>query len=204
MIADRPVRHGAVARTPEDSRAAIIVAAERLLRKRGAGAPTLEAVSREARCAKGLVTYHFASKAALLAAVADAMGRSRTGRWEAAFESAGAEATIRATWDLILAECRDGTSAAWAALRAELDRVTVQAVNSHVSGFGRSLAVAINAMLRAMDLKANVPTSELGWYLASVVEGMEIILDSGADPHELQGAYAAAWLGILSVTRQAG
>ncbi|HEX9582025.1 MAG TPA: helix-turn-helix domain-containing protein [Gemmatimonadales bacterium] len=187
-------------RKPEEARATILAATERLLRKRGTGTPTLDAVAREARCAKGLVNYHFPSKAALLAAIAEAMGRERTRRWQSTLGGSSPEVAIRATWDLVLAECRDGTSSAWAALRAERDRTTVQTVSSQVAGFGRSLATSLATMLSALELKANVPVSELGWYLAAVVHGMELMVDAGADPGELQGAYAAAWLGILSVT----
>jgi AcrR family transcriptional regulator len=181
----------------------MIAATERLLKKKGAGAPTLDAVARETGCAKGLVAYHFASKAALLAAAAEDLGRQRVGRWEAAFQSPGPEAAIRSTWELIQTESRDGSSAAWATLRVEQDRVTVQAVNQHVTDFGLQLARGVEGLLRAMSVAARVPVAELGWYLAAVVQGMETLLEAGAEPEQIQGAYAAAWLGLFSMTGSA-
>lgn len=184
-----------------DSESTILAAAERLLRKRGVGTPTLEAVAREAQCAKGLVNYHFSSKPILLAAVAEEMGRARAARWARAFEGPSADAAIRSTWELIVAERRDGTAAGWAALRAEVTRVTVQAVNSETASFARFLSQGVSGLLSALGLQPTVPAAELGWYLAAVVQGAEILLQAGAEPEEIQGAYAAAWLGILSLTR---
>jgi AcrR family transcriptional regulator len=189
--------------THTDSRPTILAAAERLLRKRGEGTPTLEAVAREARCAKGLINYHFSSKADVLAAVAAELGSARAARWAGAFAGRSADSAIRETWDLLVAERHDGTFSAWAALRAERGRVTVQAVNSHTSSFARSLSKGVSDLLASLDLRPTVAVPELGWYLAAVVQGMEVLLEAGAEPDELQGAYAAAWLGILSLTRAA-
>jgi hypothetical protein len=56
-------------------------------------------------------------------------------------------------------------------------------------------------LLEALGLEPRVAAAELGWYLAAVVQGMEVLLSAGARSTELEGAYAAAWLGILSLTR---
>ena len=37
--------------------------------------------------------------------------------------------------------------------------------------------------------------------MAAVVQGMELLLEAGAEPAVLQGAYSAAWLGILSLAK---
>jgi AcrR family transcriptional regulator len=190
-----------MASSGQDARPVILAAAERLLRKRGAGTPTLEAVAREAGCAKGLVNYHFPSKAELLAAVAERMGNDRASRWSAAFGALSAEAAIRATWDLILAERRDGSGVAWAALRAEVAKATVHAVNLQTVRFATVLGHGGLRLLEALGLEPSVAAGELGWYLAAVVQGMEVLLSAGAASTELEGAYAAAWLGILSLTR---
>ena len=190
-----------MARSPEQSRSTILGAAERLLRKRGEGVPTLAAVAREARCAKGLVNYHFSSKDSLLAAVAEEMGRRRVDRWQAAFAGRSADAAIQATWDMILVEHQEGLANGWAALRAETHKLTVRTVNQTIALFAQSLVQAVAQLLAGMSLRPSVPVAELGWYLAAVVQGMELLLDAGGDPSELQGAYAAAWLGILSLAK---
>src|SRR3989304_5753325 len=61
-----------MAKNPERTRTSILDAADRLLRRGGGG--TVDEVAREARCAKGLVHYHFKTKAALLAAAAARLG----------------------------------------------------------------------------------------------------------------------------------
>jgi hypothetical protein len=45
-----------------------------------------------------------------------------------------------------------------------------------------------------------VPDVEIGWLLGAVVDGMGLRLTGGGDRAQLEGAYAAAWLGVLSLT----
>ncbi|OGU08478.1 MAG: hypothetical protein A2W29_04445 [Gemmatimonadetes bacterium RBG_16_66_8] len=188
-------------RSPDQSRAGILAAAGRLLRKRGTGIPTLAAVAREARCAKGLVNYHFSSKASLLASVAEELGRNRVERWQVAFGDRTANGAIQATWEVILTERREGATIAWAALRAETDTLTVRTVNGADAAFGNALTLHVAKLLAEMNLQPSVPAAELGWYLAAVVQGMQLLLEAGAEPAVLQGAYSAAWLGILSLAK---
>ena len=58
-----------MARSKEATRKAILDATEALLMLRGAHTLTIDAVAREARCAKGLVHYHFRTKGQLLVEV---------------------------------------------------------------------------------------------------------------------------------------
>ena len=54
--------------------------------------------------------------------------------------------------------------------------------------------------LSKAGLKPRIPLSELGNLLAAVVHGIGKMLLAGMNQGELEGAYAAAWLGILSRT----
>jgi AcrR family transcriptional regulator len=58
-----------IAPSPSDARARILDSAERIVRRGGVAALTLEAAAREAGVSKGGLLYHFASKEALLAAM---------------------------------------------------------------------------------------------------------------------------------------
>ncbi len=76
-----------------------------------------------------------------------------------------------------------------------------QMVKESVEAFASALGEAADQMLRELDLKASILPSEVGWLLGAVVHGMGLELLSGADQQGLEGAYAAAWLAILSLAQ---
>lgn len=186
-------------RNRKESRAAILAAAEQLLKRRGAAPTTIDAVSREAGCAKGLVNYHFKTKPALLAAVAQQLGAQRETAWAEALRAPSPEAAIELTWNLLAREARDGTIRAWTSLLAERDALTGQAVNEQMSRFGLSVSEATGGLLSELGLQPKVPITEVGWLLAAVIHGTGTQLDHGGDPKALEGAYAAAWVGVLAL-----
>ena len=161
----------------------------------------MDEVSREARCAKGLVHYHFKTKAGLLGAVAARLGERRRHRWTEAFRQPTPQAAIDRSWALLVSESKDGTVRAWSALCAPSSDVTDQTVSTEVARFSQTIAGATDRLLGDLGLAPTVTVEELGLLLASVVHGMGLQLESGTEPARLQGAYAAAWLGILSLTR---
>ena len=189
-------------RNAERARTKILDAAERLLR-RGGGA-TIDDVAREARCAKGLVHYHFKTKAGLLAAAAARLGDRRRHRWAEAFHAPTPQAAINRSWALLVAETKDGTVRAWSALCAPGTEAPDQAVRSEVAGFSASIAEAADRLLQELGLVPTVAAEELGLLLGSVISGMGLALENGTEPERLHGAYAAAWLGVLSLTRPRG
>ncbi|HLB38748.1 MAG TPA: helix-turn-helix domain-containing protein [Gemmatimonadales bacterium] len=190
-----------MAKNPERTRTSILDAADRLLRRGGGG--TVDEVAREARCAKGLVHYHFKTKAGLLAAVATRLGERRRTRWAEAFRAPTPDAAIKRSWSLLVAEARDGTVRAWTALLAQREKATDQAVSVESATFSAAISDSADGLLKELGLVPTVPSEELGLLLAGVVHGMGLQLESGTEPERLQGAYAAAWLGVLSLTRQA-
>lgn len=190
-----------MAKDPERARVTILDAADRLLRRGGGG--TIDQVAREAHCAKGLVHYHFKTKAALLAAAASRLAERRRDRWTEAFRAPTPDAAIKRSWTVLVSESRDGTIRAWTALCAERDKVTGRAVNAASASFSVTIAVAADGLLKELGLAATIPSEEIGFLLAGVVHGMGLQLESGMEPERLQGAYAAAWLGVLSLTRPA-
>ncbi len=186
-------------RDAQRARNAILDAAERLLRRGSAG--TVDQVAREARRAKGLVHYHFRTKGAMLAAVAGRVSERRRRAWATAFAAATPDAAIQASWDLLLKEHQAGELRAWIALCAESDPVTGRAVNKEIEAFTAAITESTGTLLDSLGLRATVPIGEIGRYLASVIQGMSFQLAAGAAPEQLQGAYAAAWLGTLSLAR---
>jgi hypothetical protein len=102
-----------------------------------------------------------------------------------------------------VAETRDGTVRAWTNLLAQREKITDQAVSLEFATFSTAIADAADALLTELGLAPTVPSEELGLLLAGVVHGMGLQLESGTEPQRLQGAYAAAWLGVLSLTQPA-
>jgi len=188
-------------RDPEPARRNILEAADRLLRRGTPG--TVDQVAREAACAKGLVHYHFRTKAALLAAVAKRLGDARCQRWDRTFVTKTPRDAVRASWDLLLAEHADGTLRAWLALMTHRDKQTGQAVSAEVQRFATSVTQAASRWLQELGLEATIPLEEIGFLLAAVVWGTGFLLAAGIPPSCLQGAYDAAWAGVLSLTRPA-
>jgi AcrR family transcriptional regulator len=186
-------------RDPERARSAILDAAERLLRQGNGG--TIDQVAREARRAKGLVHYHFGTKGALLAAVAVRISERRRRAWTAAFDAPTPDAAIQGSWLLLMREHEAGELRAWIGLCAEPDAATGRAVSKEIEAFAAEITEATGGLLASLGLQPTVPVVEIGRYLAAVVQGMGFQLAAGAAPEELQGAYAAAWLGALSLAR---
>jgi AcrR family transcriptional regulator len=182
-----------------NARKAIMEAAEGLVRSRGARGITIDAVAKQAGCAKGLVHYHYKTKKGLLEAVARHVADQRTKRWRTAFAAPTPRAAIDQSWQLLTQESGEGHLRAWLSLFESGSSLSDQAVREAYSTFSETLGVAVTDMMEGLGLHLSISPTEVGWHLGSVVNGMGLQLLSGADRDALEGAYAAAWLGILSL-----
>lgn len=188
-------------RTDRDaSRDLILGAAVRVVRRLGSSGVTVASVAEEAGCAKGLVHYHFHTKQQLLESAAQSLSADRVGRWTEAFESGNPSEIIERTWKLLAEESADGTVLAWTSLLGPGTEVPEPVTSSLVAAFGTALGDSLGGMLARHDVRCRVSPREVGWLLASVVSGVGFLLLSGAGRNDLEDAYAAAWLGILSLT----
>jgi len=183
------------------ARETILQSAEGLVRKHGAGAVTVEAVAKAAGSAKGLVHYHFKTKIGLLGAVLDRLSQTRIRAWLAALEPGAQQSAVERSWSLLTEESVGGTVLAWHTLIQSGEVFADHSVKSVVNEFSRSLGDALVRLLEEdMRLVPTVPNEEIGWLITAVIDGIGLQLLGGASEDELQGAYAAAWLGILSLT----
>ena len=183
---------------PEHSRETIIRAALSLVERRGAGEVTVADVANEVGCAKGLVHYHFKSKQRLWEAVAIELADDRLSRWTEAMKEASPRDAIDATWNLLVVESASGVVLAWTTLFGPGGHVPDQRVSETHRSFSQALGRAARQMLERSGERVRIPESELGLLLGAVVNGMGFQLLGGADRGELEGSYAATWLGILS------
>lgn len=185
------------------SRQAIVAAAEALIKERGVRRTTVDSVAKAAGCAKGLVHYHFKTKRGLMEAVAEHLATSREAAWTRAFRAPTPRSAIQQTWTLLTKESADGTIRAWASLFGLGDNLPDRTVKKLVERFSVTLGEAACRMLVELELRPSVPASEIGWLLGAVIGGMGLQMQSGAGRRELEGAYSAAWLGILSLASPA-
>ncbi len=192
-----------MARSKQQTRSTILAAVGQVLRRRGAHATTTDAVAREAKCAKGLVHYHFHTKQELLVEAVLQIADAREAAWVEAFDSPTPQDAIDRTWELVRAEADDGTLRAWTSLIALADEEVDRAVSSASKRFRERVTSATEALLRRTGRSPTIPADQLGWLLAAVVQGMAFHVAAGADLDVLQNAYAAAWLGVLSLTAEA-
>ncbi len=183
----------------EQSKEVIVQAAEALVRRRAATGVTVDQVAKEAGCAKGLVHYHFKTKRGVLEAVAENLAATRQANWVAAFSAPDARTAIDQTWTLLTNESDDGTILAWNSIFGPGKVIPGNLVSQVQRSFAAALGDSAYRLLRDAALVPRIPPAEIGWLLGSIVHGMGYQVLSGADRGEIEGAYAAAWLGILSL-----
>ena len=185
---------------PEESMETIVSSALGLVKRQGAAGVTVGAVADEAGCAKGLVHYHFKTKQRLWDATAQKLSYERNRSWAAAFKAKSPKDAIQATWDLLIAESANGTTLAWTTMFGPGGLVSDHTVSSAVSDFSHTLGQSAQGMLERLGMRIRIPESEIGLLLCAVVTGAGFQLLAGSSRDDLEGAYAAAWLGILALT----
>ena len=185
-------------RDPEQARRSILDAAIHELRDKGAGTATVEAVAKRAGCAKGLVLYHFKTKQKLLESAGSALANTRVAKWTTAFEGTATEA-IDQTWEVLTTESANGVTMAWSSLLSPTGQISDQAVSDISKSFANALGEAGFGLFARLGTEPRVSKEELGWLLASIVTGIETALLTGANAEAVNGAYTAAWLGVLSL-----
>lgn len=172
-------------------RAKIVEAANSVLVRDGLTGWTVDAVAREAGCAKGLVHYHHHSKAALLAAAAAALRRQRIARRLDAFTHSGAPALDR-LWAVLLEEAASGECAAWLGLATLPDSGVRAALRTTDEELGE-LAVAVEAALDLPQVRADTVR-----ILFAALDGMQLPLLLGDPSEPVREAYDRFWLATLS------
>lgn len=162
---------------PKDSaptRSGILAAAVQTLQRAGLEGFTLEAVARRAGVVKGLLLYHYGSRARLLRTAATQIAGSRAAAIEKALASGSGTAGLDACWDELRRQAEDGTAHAWLGL----------------CGAGLIDRSARNASFEAAARNA-------------VIDGCAAALAAGTPLADVRDAYDALWLALLDVTEQA-
>jgi AcrR family transcriptional regulator len=195
--ARKPARKGPEART------AIVAAAVEQLLVKPAPAVTIESVAAAARCAKGLVHYHFKTKANLLSAAATKIWEQRKTGWRDALAGSDPVAVIASAWALLASEGTGGVTSAATSLGTQTGDMVGRTVRECRQEFVAQLETSTRAMFERMGLEASVQTQEIALLLGAVIDGLGLQVASGTPSADLEPAWAAFWAGVLSLTRSA-
>lgn len=168
---------------------AILGAAIEVVAIHGLNNWTVEEVANRARCAKGLVNYHYRSKQELLVQVAETIRDDRAARRLAAVQSSGTQALDR-LWEALSREMDSGWFAAWLSLLATDGPLRAAAGPTPQSS--RAFALALG---RALDLGDQlVPRARL---IEATLDGLQLGMLQGATPAATEEGYHRFWLTVL-------
>jgi len=169
----------------------IVDAARAVLVRDGFEHWTVDRVAREARCAKGLVHYHFTSKWELLAVVAGAMRRDRAERRRGALAVGGAVG-LDELWALLVAEVESGEHSAWLALASSSEHAIRDAMLVQPSEL-RQLAQSLGGALDATEFSDETLAA-----IVAVLDGLQLPLVLGQDREAVREVYDRFWLSVVS------
>ncbi len=157
-----------------------------ILVRKGLGGWNLEEVARQARCAKGLVLYHYRSKAALLGLTATELERTRWDRRFVALAGGDGLVGIDRLWDEMVAEVDSGRFGAWVSLAAAGYRGTEPGRSqSFRSAVARRLGLPTEALADAASIEATM-------------EGMTLLLSRATSREVLRAAYDRLWASMVA------
>src|ERR1051326_8924221 len=177
-----------MARLPGDIQTRILATIDQQLRTHGASDDTIEKLATQTECAKGLVTYHFKTKSALLAAAAAKLFQERDTRWRLALSARTLDAAISQSWKLISGDVSSGFWKAQASLASIGDELTVQTVNKAEEVFANLIATLVGGLLREMGLRPSVTPDELGHLVSAGIQGFGMQLLNGLSAEHVEGA----------------
>lgn len=169
----------------------IVDAAMEVLIKKGLDRWTIDAVAREAGCAKGLVHYHHGTKARLLAQVAARLSRRRFQQRRAALERPGAQG-LDDLWEVLGDDVASGTTAAWASLLG----YSLARQATGLAPSSEELRALADTIEKSLALPPLATTQALA--LLAALDGFEIALLSQAEPDTVHDAYHRFWLALIS------
>lgn len=166
----------------------ILEAARDTLLSRGLTGWTIDLVAEQAKCAKGLVLYHYRNKLTLLQAVADLVRQERVQARVGAFSVPGAPGLDR-LWETLVADWESGRSAIWLSLVAHADsRAAASLTESDRLRFSA-------AAVAALDLPRDRPgLSEM----MDSLHGVELALIQGQPLADVRESFDRYWLGVIT------
>lgn len=160
---------------------------------------TIASIAKSADCAKGLVHYHFGTKDALLAAAAAAVWDRRREAWHDVMRRGTATDAVDRGWKTVSLEASEGRARAAVTLAARSDSIG-RSAREAAANFRLAVTADLVHVLQRMDRTLTVPPEEAGQLFVAAINGLAMELEMGADPGVSEAAWAAFWVGLLSLT----
>ena len=168
---------------------AILGAAIEVVALHGLNNWTVEEVANRARCAKGLVNYHYRSKQDLLVQSATTVRDDRAARRLAAVQTTGAPSLDR-LWSALQQEVESGWFAAW------LSFVAADGPLRHAASRNpKDSRLFIDALCRALE--AGPSLTDQASLIEAALDGLQLRLLQGAPPQATEEDYHRFWLSVL-------
>lgn len=151
---------------------------------------TVEEVANRARCAKGLVNYHYRSKQDLLVQSAETLRDDRSARRLAAVQTPGSQSLDR-LWKALTLEVETGWYAAWLSFVASDGPLRAAARTQAADS--RALA---DAMGKVLDQGPEFVVR--AHQIESTLDGLQLGLLQGVPAAEMEEAFDQFWLATLT------
>jgi TetR/AcrR family transcriptional regulator, transcriptional repressor of bet genes len=169
---------------------AILGAAIEVIALHGLNNWTVEEVANRARCAKGLVNYHYRTKQELLIRSAETLRDDRSARRLAAIATSGTAALDR-LWAALTQEVESGWFAAWTSLLAADGALRGAAAERPAET--ETFALTLGKSLGLGDQLANQAS-----LIQAALDGLQLRLLQGASVAETEEAYHRFWLAAVA------
>lgn len=138
------------------TRSAILTAALQLLREAGLPGFSIEGVATRANVAKGLVLYHYGSRAGLLTLCGERLAQDRGDRLARAPGDRTGVGRVDALWEELIRQQEDGTARAWLSLAAAGALAPPAGADDVLAQASRTLLDGCSASLAAGDERASL------------------------------------------------
>ena len=151
---------------------------------------TVEEVANRAKCAKGLVNYHYRSKGELLSRTTETVAMDRLARRLSALSRAQGATALDALWEALSQEVDSGWFAAWLGFLSAGGKLRLAATLS--PDRERHLVLALH---KALDLPALVDLDPA--LVAAILDGLALRLLQGEPVDAVREAYHRFWVTVL-------
>lgn len=164
---------------------------------------TIADVGRRAGVSSALVHYHFDTKQALLAAVAERLAARRTEARATALESASGLAALDALWIALGTGPSFEVERAWSdiSLLARRDATIRRTLTAQRGAEQATIAQSLPRLFRDLGAVPTASWDEIAATVSLFLDGVALALAEGVAADEVRAAYDAFWLVLVAAAR---
>jgi AcrR family transcriptional regulator len=188
---------GTPVRAAEAARARIIDAAIRCIGRKGAEGASMAAIAAEGGVSKGLLHYHYADRARLLAEVVTQLANRLIAREQAAMDAADGGGAVDALWKWLEGELARGELRALLELALLREPQVRVAAASAAARRRRAATRSVEALFGRLQLVPRVPAALLGGASVAFIDGLAA--DSASGTGDPRVSFDVFWLALLGL-----